>query len=235
MSPPVEVMLGAFPIVENGSLGRSFARRGLATVGAIAALALASCASEDYSEPRCGENGQQRVGQYNGPGEIRGALAGLRRYRRYRLYYVGRGHAGLPLTSVSSACQPPAYERRVRRLPPAISPAITFSYGSCEQPPGEGGCPPPLSIRNFEICAINPHSHGVSAAGLSRVRGVPVLQSPASVEVYTGSTTIIVFARSSRSAMRAVAHLRSVDGRIGPRDKLPPPVAGALKGRLRCT
>ena len=59
-------------------------------------------------------------------------------------------------------------------------------------------------------------------------------QGAGAFELYTGTTTVVIFARDSEAAMRATEQLRSLDGRIGPRSPLPAPVSGALEGRLRC-
>ena len=69
-----------------------------------------------------------------------------------------------------------------------------------------------------------------------RVRGAPVLQNQGAgaFEIYTGSTTIVIYANDWRAATRAARQLRSLDGGIAPNSPLPPPVRGALEGRLRC-
>lgn len=182
---------------------------------------------------------QYRNRQYNTPHEIRSALSRLRSYHRYRLYYLGQRYRDLPLTAVVTKLQPPAYEPAIYppdRPPRPSSPTFTFIYGTCKPPPDEGGCPPPLSIQNFEVCAVSPHSHGVPPSALTeRIRGVPYLinAGAGSLNLFTGATTITIFS-THRLAMRAAEDLRSLDGRIGPRSELSPPVPGALEGRLRC-
>lgn len=210
-------------------------------------------ASGDPSEPARGELARQvsrnearsqagiaryRNRSYGTAAAITSELERLRTYRRYRLYFPGRRAGRLPLTGLASMLQPPAYKRSVRRLPPPISPTFAFIYGSCEPPPGtESGCSTPLSVQNFEICAVNPNSFGLSPSALTqRIRGVPALRNegPGSLRIFTGTTTISISAASRESAARAAANLRSTDGRIAPRGRLPPPVSGALEGRLRC-
>jgi len=180
--------------------------------------------------------------QYNTPEEIGDALERLRGYRRYRLYHLGRRYSTLPLTAVLSRLQPPAYQQSYKppqQPPPPSSPTFDFIYGSCEPPPGsdEGGCAAPLDIQNYEICAHNPHSYGTPPRAVTqRVRGAPVLQNQGAgaFEIYTGSTTIVIYANDWRATTRAARQLRSLDGSIGPNSPLPPPVPGALEGRLRC-
>jgi hypothetical protein len=180
---------------------------------------------------------RQRNHSYSGP-EVAGALRSLRSYRRFTVYHPGTAASRLPLTGLDSGLVPPAYENKPRRIPPPISPRFSFIYGSCKPPPGsEGGCSPPLSVQNSEVCAVNPNSYGLHQRALTkRIRGVPVLSKERgrSLELFTRDTTITVSANSRDVAARAIANLRSLDGRIGPRTKLPPPTPAALKGQLRC-
>lgn len=180
---------------------------------------------------------QYRHRQYRTPQEISDQLERLRRYRRYRLYYLGERYGGLPLTAILGRLQPPAYAPSVKRLPPPTSPTFTFVYGDCEPPRGrEGGCAPPLSIQNFEVCAVSPKSHAAPPSALTeRIRGVPYLRNPGagSLNVFTGQTTVTIFG-SWRGALRAAEDLRSIDGHVPAASKLPQPVSGALEGRLRC-
>ncbi len=192
-------------------------------------------------ERREADIARYRDHQYGTPQEIEGALARLRSYGRYTLYYLGRRHGRWPLEAVLSRLQPPAYKQSYRppeKLPPPSSPTFDFVYGSCQPPAGsEGGCSAPLDVQNAEICARNPHSYGIPPRALTqRVRGVPILRNEGSraFEIYTGATTVVMFADNWRVATRAAEQLRSLDGRIGPKSKLPPPVAGPLEGRLRC-
>ncbi len=212
-------------------------------------------ASGDPSEPGRGELARQvsrnearskagvaryRNRSYSTPAAITSELERLRSYPRYKLYFPGRRSGRLPLTGLASSLQPPAYQQSVRRLfRRPISPTFAFIYGSCEPPPGSdgGGCSTPLSVQNSEICAVNPNSFGLSPSALTqRIRGVPALRNegPGKLRIFTGTTTISISAASRESAARAAANLRSLDGRTGPRSRLPPPVSGALEGRLRC-
>jgi len=181
---------------------------------------------------------QYRNRQYNAPEEIKSALKSLRSYRRYTLYYLGERHAGHELTALTSRLQPAVYGQSTTRMPEPTSPTFDFIYGDCSPPPGsEGGCPPPIDVQNYEICARNPNGYGVPARTLTaRIRGVPYYmnQGAGALELYTGTTTVVIFANDWSTAKRAAEELRSVDGRIGPRSPLPDPVSGALEGRLRC-
>jgi len=185
------------------------------------------------------QEARYRNRSYATPAAVSDALKRLAGYGRYRLYYPGRQVGSLSLRALLSRLQPPAYKPTTRRIPAPISPSFGFIYGTCEPPPGttEGGCSPPLQVQNFEICAVNPNSYKLRPAQLTRrIRGVPVLTKdrPSSVELFTGHTTISISARSWELTARAIANLRSFDGRIGPNAKLPPPAPGALQGKLRC-
>lgn len=179
----------------------------------------------------------QRQRSYSTPAAITNVLGRLQSYGRYTLYYPGRKVGRLPLTGVASRLQPPSHETTDRLFRPPISPAFGFIYGSCEPPPGtDGGCGAPLSVQNFESCAVNPKTYGLSPAALTeRIRGVPVLRDERgrSLTLFTGETTITIYGDRDLAA-RVAATLRSTDGTIGPRGKLPPPAPGALEGRLRC-
>lgn len=184
---------------------------------------------------------QYRNRQYSSPRAIATALERLRGYRRYRLYYLGPRYERLPLVAVLSRLQPPAYKSSYSSregLPRPSSPAFDFIYGKCKPQPGsEGRCGAPLDIQIQEICARNPHSYDISPRSLTaRVRGVPVFfnQGAGAFEIYTGATTIVIYASSAAEAARVARSLRSLDGQIGPGDTLPQPVRGALEGRLRC-
>jgi hypothetical protein len=180
---------------------------------------------------------RQRQRSYTSPAAITDVLKRLASYRRYTLYYPGRRVGRLPLTGVASRMQPPAYGTTRRLFRPLISPTFGFVYGSCEPPFGtDGGCGTPVQVQNYESCAVNPNLYGASPNALTeRIRGVPVLRTERGrrLTIFTGKTTITISGDSDVAA-RVAATLRSTDGTIGPRGKLPPPVSGALEGRLRC-
>lgn len=180
---------------------------------------------------------QYRSRQYNTPTEIKRAIERLRGYDRYRLYYLGERYAGLPLVAVTSKLQPTLNES-ANRLSRPISPTFTFIYGDCEPSPGsEGRCSAPLQITNFEACAVSASMHRVPLRALTkRIRGVPYLfnEGAGSLNLFTGATTITIFFDSRRLARRAAEDVRSLDGSIAAGSTLPPPVPGALEGRLRC-
>jgi hypothetical protein len=97
-------------------------------------------------------------------------------------------------------------------------------YGSCQPPPDEGGCSPPLQVQNHSACEFNPVGLDVAPHGIRRFRGAAIAWSheAAGVNVSAGRSTAVVYAWTDRRAERAARALRRV-GQPGPRP-LPAPV-----------
>lgn len=147
-------------------------------------------------------------------------------FKRHRLYHLGPSFEGLPLTAAPDA----------RGGPASGNPAVDFIYGTCDPPGGlfedRGGCAPPLSVQIWSACERHIASVGLRYRQM-RIRGVPAadVQGDTRLELQTGDITIVIFATALDQARRAADALRSLDGRVGPREHLPPPVKGALSGR----
>lgn len=152
-------------------------------------------------------------------------LTTAKSFDRHRAYHLGTSFEGLPLTAAPDA----------RGGPAGGNPGVDFVYGTCDPGGGlfaDGGCAPPLSVQTWSACER-------SIAGLDvpyrrmTVRGVPAaaVDGDTRLEVQTGDVTVVVFATTRHLAWRAAHGLRSLDGRIAPRQELPAPVAGALAGR----
>jgi hypothetical protein len=141
-----------------------------------------------------------------------------RRFDRFKLYYVGESYGDWPITHVSKLR---AFDR----------PWWSFVYGECTPPP-DGGCLPPLEIQDWSACvrflARYPgHLESFPFRG-AKAAWVP---SAGSFEVYTGRTTVVIFADDHRRQVgRALLNVRA--------DMLPnhlkPPAPGAIRGHLRC-
>ena len=125
------------------------------------------------------------------------------------LYYAGLSFAGLPLTDGDASSRGGA-----------------FVYGTCELPPGEGGCAPPIQIQHF---AFDPNAwrRAGGCRSLGRLRGVPAVRHDGLVLV-TERALVKVYARSAREARRVVDALVRADGRPTPR-RLPSPSAEAAR------
>jgi hypothetical protein len=121
--------------------------------------------------------------------------------------------------------------------------SVSYVYGECTPPGGEGGCAPPVEIQVWPACERYPGRHG-SRGRFGTRRGVPALETDAGVELYSGDSSIIVFGDDPDRVDRAVAALQPVQ--LGkaldetppathPMQRLEPPIAGATAGRLRCS
>ncbi len=155
-------------------------------------------------------------------------------------YWAGPSYSGLALTRESGQCA-----RRSARREDTI---VGFIYGSCTPPSGEGGCSPPLEIQNWPACKRNLHSYkpppGVPQAipppKLTTVRGVPAATfegDPGRLEVYTGRTTVVIFASGDTQARAVADNLQKAPTSrhgVTASQPLPPPARGALEGKLRC-
>ena len=115
-------------------------------------------------------------------------------------------------------------------------------YGDCTPEGGDTpSCSPPAELQNYAACARSLRSIApeVRSHRLTRVRGALAAVYAGGgrfdrLEIFTRRTTIVVFARSLREARRLSAALRTVDGRIGPGDPLPPAGRGTLANRVSC-
>lgn len=140
----------------------------------------------------------------------------------YALYYVGESYDDLSLTFAGLG--PGRGEGRWR--------ARSFGYGDCELPEGEGGCPLPLEIQNWSICARFPAIYPGPTAKTKSIRGAKTLRAGGGLDIYTGRTAVVIFGQGIDKA-QVVEDLRRVadDAEL---DSLPPPVPGALEGKLPC-
>lgn len=161
-------------------------------------------------------------------------LRAARSFREYRLYWLGRGYGGLTLTGVtmSRVDVPNAAHSRILRT---HSHVVDFSYGDCAAGAGEeGGCSPPLDIQNWPACGRNAALFGMRLPLRVHVRGAPAHHFGDRVEIWTGTTDIVIF---GKHATRVAGELRSVNHLgpdIGPDGRLPRPAPGAIEGRLHC-
>ncbi len=107
-------------------------------------------------------------------------------------FWLGPNFAGLQLTGTSGP------------------PRITFSYGKCELPEGEGGCSPPAQVQTTTSCARNP-------IGLDRLPyevfllrggGLAAVYEPTAVDVGTGRQTVTVFTNETELVGAALREIR---------------------------
>jgi hypothetical protein len=150
------------------------------------------------------------------------SLAAMKAFSKFPLYDTGDSMGGLPLTGVQSDQNPDV---------------VTFVYGDCMLPEGEGGCAPPVSIQIWNACNRNPTSYTqdmLSPIGdKTAIRGVPAayFEGGNRLEIQTGRSTVVIFADSPAPVARA---LRGVNNSVSADVDLPAPAQGAMNGTLKC-
>jgi hypothetical protein len=150
------------------------------------------------------------------------ALAEAKRFRSYPVYYAGEEVAGQTLSTILGP-KAPLDGRRY---------SWVFIYGDCDDfPEGEGGCYPPMQIHNHSVCTDLPDF--AYARRTLKIRGVRVAEDgEGRLEFSTGTTTVTVGARDRKVAIATIRNLRTVH-QVRP-GRLPPPIPGALQGKLPC-
>lgn len=158
--------------------------------------------------------------------ESRGAkLRELRRTARAPFYWVGRVFAGHPLARVEGTGR-----------------TARFVYGKCAQRQdydSDAGCWAPLELLDRPVAGHNPSRYAPAIrCRRTRIRGVPVVvvASAHTVEVFTGGTTVTMYAKRISLMVRAARALRTVhQERPSPAPLPPPPQAIAAAVRARCS
>lgn len=166
----------------------------------------------------------------------------------FEIFSAGAEVSGLPLTATVRRCDiaAPAYEAPANR--------ITYIYGSCEIPEGSTGCAPPLEVQTWPACQRSKAEYSFEGRPLpfrerSRHGEAKVLEFEFAlerrIEVYTKSSTVVIFADSRELAREAVELLLPqqkgkppVTSRAGlrgaPPQGLAAPSDGAMEGKLQC-
>lgn len=172
--------------------------RGLRSLFAICASGLCLCACATDEAP---------------------SLSEIRDFRAYPVYYSGDSVAGNSLREVFG--DPTQYEDK-------RDTTWILIYGRCEDPPEASGldgesCPAPLQIHNYSICA---RGAGLREARLFDLRGAKATKlmpgGGASLEIFTGRTTVTMHAESQDVLNSAVQALRNVHQKHSS-SSLPPP------------
>lgn len=166
----------------------------------------------------------------------------------FEIFSAGPSVAGLPLNSVQRRCGGSTSADE----PPAN--LINYIYGHCEIAEGATGCEPPLEIQTWPACqrALGDYSFEgkpLPYRRLSSRGGAVVVEIKFMVdnriEVYTKSSTIVIFAEDPVLARKALALLRSQEDdeppatqaeelKGKPDESLAPPSDGAMEGELPC-
>lgn len=141
-------------------------------------------------------------------------------------------------------------ERRCRRLSAAVAADpgqdaerhrdvyVSSVYGSCDSG-GDVACAPPGEVQSLPACESTPGASRQAPDGPPfpfrrlRVRGAPAAAFEDRLEIYTGTTTVVLYG-DERFQRTLAGSLRSDDGEVGAGDPLPLPVRGVLDDRLTC-
>jgi hypothetical protein len=173
---------------------------------------------------------------------------GLKESNNFEVFSAGPSPTGLPLNTVQRRCgaSTPADE--------APANFTSYIYGDCQIAEGATGCRPPLEVQTWPACqrALGNYSFNGKPIPYTRLpsqSGAEVVEihfmfGPR-IEVYTKSSTVVLFAESRALAMEALGLLQSQEkdkppatradelkGR--PEEGLEPPIDGAMEGELQC-
>ena len=158
-------------------------------------------------------------------------------FKPFALYDLGPSFAGLPLRAR-------VYGGKGKPYPgePIGAHDVLFVYGTCELPPIDGGCAPPLQVQVWPACRRNPAVIDLAPDESVTVRGLPAhfYEDHTRLEFTTGRSTVVLFdsehvgAEARQFLLTAAEQLRGVNVPAAPVVDLPAPAEGALNGRLRC-
>jgi Tol biopolymer transport system component len=175
---------------------------------------------------RCAADGSEALSpRAGGP---TATVASVSSFTGYPLYAVGDEFEGRPLTEAARY----HYDQGLHPQDETY-----FIYAPCDAERSGQDCSDQVQIQVYPACVRNLSLYGgPGPAGLAHRRGVPIRQGP--FEVYTGDVTIVIFA-DRNTAYRVVDALEPVNqlavaAGAGLGKNLPPPVPGALAGKLRC-
>lgn len=155
-----------------------------------------------------------------------------REFHRFPVYYPGSEANGQKLTAVRRDPLGPMRKNED---------SILFSYGTCEIPAGqmEGGCSLPVSVSNEPACSRNLSMYQGALSPRprrTRVRGTTAafFEGGSRLEIQTGITTVVIFARSKPDALSVARSLHGVNVPVSADDALPRPARGAVEGTVPC-
>jgi hypothetical protein len=160
-------------------------------------------------------------------GQIQGSfsLAEAQAFKAFPVYNAGDEVAGLSLAATH------------RRADSADF--VSFIYGTCYNPTGDA-CAPPAEVQNWPACRRHlglykgPYS---PVPEPTTVRGAPAafFEGGRRLEIQTGRSTVVVFARERSEALEIAEALRGVNVPTTDGDPLPRPAPGALTGAVACS
>ncbi len=141
-------------------------------------------------------------------------------------YFLGPDAAGKPLEATGRTC-----DRHPARGEPVRANFWFARYDTCD------ACTIGVQVQTWPACERNASSVATTPQRRIRVRGAPAAILDGRVEIYTGRVTIVLFAQSTRAALKQGRFLRTVGHdrpKVSPGERLPAPTNGALEGHLKC-
>jgi hypothetical protein len=166
----------------------------------------------------CGSSALAMTPAVAGPGSSNSEAAACLKRRHlppYTAYDLGPTFAGLPRTSMARECFAPPHGRLVGTGPRSVAWTSFEDYGTCMPEGSEGGCSDPLEIESWPECDRNFSSYGTAeppsalppstSFRLSGSRKIPTAVFERGrtnrIEMYTGQTTIVIFANGPTDAL----------------------------------
>jgi hypothetical protein len=168
----------------------------------------------------------------------------------FGVFSLGSSFEGLALEFLGHRCDAVAYPGELVRAN-----FVTHIYGDCTAPDVEddASCTPPLEVQSWPACERNPSVY-IEGPGLglvefdnTTVRGAPaaVFDHGHRIEVFTGTTNVVIFGRDPAQVRRAADALLQEPaavplGQLGlasplfRADPLPAPPPGTVDGQLTC-
>jgi hypothetical protein len=170
----------------------------------------------------------------------------------FPFYSLGVEFEAIPFTAELRRCDDPFPGEPVRAN------YVSYIYGDCVVAPADGqtefdeGCAPPLEIQTWPSCerslADYEFEPGIpySFDEFGLQRGVPAysFDDGTRVELYTGTSVIVIFGDDPAQLLRAISAIRPEPAESPPGPPsllasgggdLPVPAPGATTGELRCT
>jgi len=148
-----------------------------------------------------------------------------RKFEGFPVYWLGESFQGLPLVAVQRMADPGRWPGEIYNDPRN---EVRFIYGDCTIPPGETGCPMPLSIHTRPYCEVPPEVVlGPEKTGPPEViRGAMVHRmGKSSMQVWTSNVTISIATTEEGLLDEAVRNLVRLNGDkpSSPEEPLGPP------------
>jgi hypothetical protein len=166
----------------------------------------------------------------------------------FEVFSAGASVAGLELSGTARRCDPGAAADE------APANYVSYIYGECEISPGATGCREPLEVQTWPACQRSLANYTFEGKPmpykvLGKQEGAEVVEIlfpyGSRIEVYSKSSTIVIFASESSVAQAAVESLTAQEVGEPPATQaaelteenpggLGPPAAGAMEGDLKC-